>query len=350
MYKYALKAENKGFKARADGLTAILFRAQKKWQESIERFEKSLQEFEALGARQWNVYWFAKMVIFEYARAYLERNEEGDKEKARNFLNQALEIFRKMGAKKEIEKIEAQLLQTETGKAASAFKPIGLVATGYADLDRLLQGGIPPNHAVVLTSPSCDERNLLIKTFLETGAKNGEATFYVTIDPGALKRLAEEFQSSFFLFVCNPQADAIVEDLPNVFKVKGLANLTEIGMVLTSAISKMDPSLKGLRRFCIDMISDILLQHNAVQTRRCLSALIPGLRSEGFTILAVMDPEMHSPQEVRAVLDLFEGEISIYEKQTEKSAGKFLKIKRMSDQEYLEDELLLTREGLKKQG
>ena len=42
------------------------------------------------------------------------------------------------------------------------------------------------------------------------------------------------------------------------------------------------------------------------------------------------------------------GEISIYEKETDKDSLKFLKIKRMSDQEYLEDELLLTKESLRK--
>jgi len=55
---------------------------------------------------------------------------------------------------------------------------------------------------------------------------------------------------------------------------------------------------------------------------------------------------MHSPQEVRVVLDLFDGEINIYRKEAE----RFLRIKRMSNQEYLEDELLLTREHMKKQG
>ena len=62
--------------------------------------------------------------------------------------------------------------------------------------------------------------------------------------------------------------------------------------------------------------------------------------------MAIMDPEMHSPQEVRVVLDLFVGEINIYRKEAE----RFLRIKRMSNQEYLEDELLLTREHMKKQG
>jgi tetratricopeptide (TPR) repeat protein len=108
LHKYALEVENKNLIATADVLRAMLFRAQKKWEESIEHFEKSLQEFEAIGARRWNVYWFAKMVLCEYARAYLERDQEGDREKAHNLLNQALEIFQKMGAKKEIERIIAK--------------------------------------------------------------------------------------------------------------------------------------------------------------------------------------------------------------------------------------------------
>jgi KaiC/GvpD/RAD55 family RecA-like ATPase len=205
-----------------------------------------------------------------------------------------------------------------------------------------LCGGLPANYAVVLTSPSCDERDILVKSFLKTGAEKSEVTFYVTIDPGTSTALVEKFPS-FHLFVCNPQADAIVKSSPNVFKLKGVENLTDISIALTSAIRKLDPSLKGPRRICLDLVSDVLLQHHAVQTRRCLSSLIPELRSDGFTLLAVMDPEMHSPQEARAVLDLFDGEINIFEKQTEKGSERYLKIKRMSDQKYLENEILLTK-------
>jgi predicted ATPase len=100
----AVKAENKRLIARADVLRAMLFRAEKKWKESIELFERGLQEFEALGARRWDIYDLAKMVLSEYARAYLERNQEGDREKAYSLLNEALEIFQRIGAKKDIEK------------------------------------------------------------------------------------------------------------------------------------------------------------------------------------------------------------------------------------------------------
>lgn len=108
LHRFGLELEYKEFIAAADALRAMLFRFQKKWKESIEHFEKSLQQHEALNARRWDVYWFAKMILCEYARVCLERNQEGDREKAHNLLNQALEIFQKLGAKKDIEKIIAK--------------------------------------------------------------------------------------------------------------------------------------------------------------------------------------------------------------------------------------------------
>jgi len=189
---------------------------------------------------------------------------------------------------------------------------------------------------------------LMIKRFLETGAKKGQVTFHVISKSSGVKDLAEDFQSNFYLFICNPQADKIIKSLPNVFKLKGVENLTDINIVLSSAFRRMNKSPKGPRRACIEIVSDVLLQHHAVQTRRWLNALIPELKSKGFTTLAIMDPGMHPPQEVRAILDLFEGEINIYEKQTRKGLEKFLKIKKMLNQKYLDSELHLKKEKLQK--
>jgi len=214
------------------------------------------------------------------------------------------------------------------------------ISTGYRNLDNLLLGGIPENYAVILTSPSCDERDLLIEKFLETGAKSGEVTFYVTTNPREVKTLTEEFQSHFYLFVCNPQADSITKSFLNVFKLRGVENLTDINIALSSAFRTLDISIKGPRRICIEIISDVLLQHHTVHTRRWLNALIPELRSKGFTTLAVMDPRMHTPQEVRAILGLFEGEINIYKK----GSKTFLEIKKMPGRKYSKSELPLQEE------
>jgi KaiC/GvpD/RAD55 family RecA-like ATPase len=211
------------------------------------------------------------------------------------------------------------------------------VSTGYGKLDSLLLGGIPKDYAVILTSISCDERDVLIERFLEEGAKQGEVTIHVTIDASSAKTLVEEYESNFYLFLCNPQADAMIKTLPNVVKLKGVENLTEISIALTSAFRKLDSSLSGPRRACIDIVSDVLLQHGATQTRRWLTSLIPDLKSRGFTTLAIMNPFMHPSQEVQAILDLFEGEISI----SERDSVKFLKIRKMHNQRYFESEMPL---------
>ena len=232
--------------------------------------------------------------------------------------------------------LEPEPVETEVSKVVLPDR----ITTGYRNLDNLLLGGIPENYAVILTSPSCDERDLLIEKFLETGAKSGEVTFYVTTNPGEVKTLAEEFQSHFYLFICNPQADAITKSFLNVFKLRGVENLTDINIALSSAFRTLDVSIKKPRRVCIEIISDVLLQHHTVHTRRWLNALIPELRSKGFTTLAVMDPRMHPPQEVRAILGLFEGEINIYKK----GLKKFLKIKKMRNRKYSKSELPLQEE------
>ena len=220
----------------------------------------------------------------------------------------------------------------------------GRITTGYGDLNNLLFGGIPKNYSVLLTSPSCDERDLLIKRFLEAGAKEGQVTLFVTIGASEVKTLAEEFQSNFYLLICNPQADKIIKSLPNVFKSKGVENLTDISIALSKAFRRLDTSISSPRRACIEIISDVLLQHHAVQTRRWLTDIITGLKSKGFTTLGVMNPQMHSPQEVQTILDLFEGEINIYEKETRKGLERFLKIKKMHYQKYSKSELLLQEE------
>lgn len=219
------------------------------------------------------------------------------------------------------------------------------ISTGNHDLDSLLLGGIPENYAIILTSFSCDERDLLIKRFLEAGAEREHITFYVTIEASGVRRLAEKLQSSFYVFVCNPQADQIIKSAPNVFKLKGVENLTDINIALTSALRTLAPS-KDKRRACIEIISDVLLQHHAIQTRRWLTGLMPELRSRGFTTLAVMNPQMHTPQEVQAILGLFEGEINVYEKETKKGLLKHLRIRKMFGQRYLETEMPLEKDRL----
>jgi len=237
----------------------------------------------------------------------------------------------------EIETVKMNILTAEVA---------GRISTGFKDLDNLLLGGIPKEYAIILTSISCDEKNLLIRRFLEEGMSNEQITFYVTTELIEAKNLAEEHKTSFYLFICNPQAEAIIESSPNVSILKGVENLTDINIALTSTFRKLEGVTKSPKRACINIISDVLLQHRAVQTRRWLTGLLPELKSKNFTTLMVMNPQMHSSEEVQAILGLFEGEMNIYEREGEREMRKYLRIKKMFNQRYVENEMLLRKERL----
>lgn len=106
-YAYAAKTKNRLYISGGELLKAMLFREQKNWEQSIQHFEKSLQEAKSLNAQKWYVFSYAE-ILYEYGLMYLERNEEGDKERAYSLLDQALMIYQKTDSKKRIEKIIAR--------------------------------------------------------------------------------------------------------------------------------------------------------------------------------------------------------------------------------------------------
>jgi len=107
IYEYATNTKSRLLVPDAEMLKAMLYGEEKNWEQSIQHFEKSLQEHKSLNLQKWYVRKFARL-LYEYGLMYLERNEEGDKEKAYSLLNQALEIYQKIDAKKKIEKIIAK--------------------------------------------------------------------------------------------------------------------------------------------------------------------------------------------------------------------------------------------------
>jgi KaiC/GvpD/RAD55 family RecA-like ATPase len=219
------------------------------------------------------------------------------------------------------------------------------VSTGFKDLDHLLFGGLPDKYSIVISSISCDETKLLINRFLETGIRAGEITFLITLDASRLESLAKEFDN-FHLFVCSPPVNTSNILFPNLQNISGIENLTDINIPLISALRKLDPEIQKPRRICIEILSDILLQHQAVRTRKWLITIVAELKSRGFTTLAVINPHMHPAEDTQAVLDLFDGEIDIYENANQ----KFLRIRKLYDQTYLENELTLRKTSLSNVG
>ena len=210
--------------------------------------------------------------------------------------------------------------------------------TGTTELDHLLLGGIPKHCATVLTSASNNERQQIISSFIKSGLQLGETTLYVTSNIDSVANLEMQNQTNLLILACNAQADSVLPNLPNIFKLKGVENLTSIDISLTKILRVLNPNQTGARRICIEVLSDILLEHKALATRKWLSNLLPRLKSKGFTILAFVDHTMHSAEELQATTGIFDGEIKLSQKE---NGQKILKIIKLYNQQYSPEEIAI---------
>jgi KaiC/GvpD/RAD55 family RecA-like ATPase/tetratricopeptide (TPR) repeat protein len=211
------------------------------------------------------------------------------------------------------------------------------VSTGTHELDSLLLGGIPEEYAVVLSGPPCDERELLVKNFLKDGVEDG-ISFYVTTEATDLEDLLNN--PNFFLFLCNPKPKTPVPDLPNVFKLQGKTDLTNLGIALIKAQRNIKQSVTN-KRICVEILSDVLVKHRENTTREWISGLITNYGAKGFTMLAVMDPKEHPPDQATTVLNLFDGEISITQSDDPLDCKKSILIKKLRNQDYIKNPICL---------
>ena len=212
------------------------------------------------------------------------------------------------------------------------------VSTGTQELDSLLLGGIPSEYAIVLTGPPSDEREYLIRNFLEAGIKDDEIVFYVSTEAYELETLIEK--SNFHLFLCNPKPKTKVPDLPNVYKLRSKTDLTNLSISLAKAYRNIYSSKK--KRICVDIVSDVLVDYETKATRKWVSELITDLGSKGFTMLAVINPDIHPHDQARAIIDLFDGEINLTETEDPLECKKSIRVRKLRNQDYIKNPICLT--------
>ncbi|MEJ2242730.1 MAG: ATPase domain-containing protein, partial [Candidatus Bathyarchaeota archaeon] len=210
---------------------------------------------------------------------------------------------------------------------------------GTPELDSLLLGGIPNEYAVVLTTSPSDERDFIIKNFLEAGIKKDEIVFYISAEVDGLDELLEN--PNFVLFLCNPKPRSKIPNVQNVYHVKSKTDLTNLSISLTKAYRNIGGSKN--KRICIDTISDVLLDREAKATCKWISELITDLSSTGFTMLAVMDPNMHPPDQANAVINLFDGEINITQSSDPLDCKKSIFVKKLRNQDYIKNPICLIK-------
>jgi hypothetical protein len=174
---------------------------------------------------------------------------------------------------------------------------------------------------------------------LKAGVKRG-ISFSVATEANELQDLMKN--PNFYLFMCNPKPKTEVPDLPNVFKLQGKTDLNNLGIALTKAYRSLDQNLAQPKRICIEILSEVLEDYGSKTTRKWISDLITNYGAKGFTILAIMDPNMHPSEQANAVINLFDGEISIIQSDDPLDCKKSILVKKLRNQDYIKNPICLT--------
>jgi predicted ATPase len=207
------------------------------------------------------------------------------------------------------------------------------VSTGYARLDKALGGGFLVGSAIVLCAPASDEVPLLVRSFLKSA--HGEGLLLCRALPAGDP--TSQHVSD------NPKVLVYGESVPlsrNVIPGKSIDNLTEVSLQINDTLKAIEPE-----RVVLEILSEVLLRHKALLTRKWLSQLLARFRSRGITTLAVLNPFMHAKEDVEAIVDLFDGNLELIEQNVQGTIRKYLRVKWMHGIELAEKEFPLLGVG-----
>jgi KaiC/GvpD/RAD55 family RecA-like ATPase len=228
---------------------------------------------------------------------------------------------------------------------SAAYSVLAAPALGaFRGFQDIVPGGIPQKYSLLLGSPVCEERNLVIEQFFEDGVKRKSPCFLLTSDLDFAKNAHARYGDKLTVLVANARADSMAEK--NVLPIStGIQNLTALNIELVKAVRSV-ASTGG--KVCLDVMSDILLTHKMLTTRKWVSDLVPRLDEWGFGVLGTFNPVLHAGEEAKGLPDLFKGYLEIFDKDFAGKMRKVIVARKMTDLQFKDSELILDKQALRK--
>lgn len=217
-----------------------------------------------------------------------------------------------------------------------------LVPTGYTALDNLLYGGVSPGSSIILTGPPCDEKNMIVRRFIETNLKSGRGCIYISTSIDHVLDLLAKYRKNLQVILCHPQSDIIAAAYPDVAKLKTLDNLTEVNIEFNKALVKSKSTTSTV--LCLEVLDDVLLEHHS-QARRWLMDILGKSKSNQMTSLTTLNPAMHPANESQAALETFDGHIDLYEAELHVHP-KLIRVRKMGGRKFLDNEVRVDKEKI----
>jgi len=236
-----------------------------------------------------------------------------------------------------------------TSKEAKEIKQTerGRLPTGYEALDAVLLGGIPEGSSVILTGIGSDERDRIVKRFIETALSSGRGCIYVSTSIDKIREIIPQHEKALQIILCHPQAEVLATGFTNVQKLKGLDDLTAVNLAFEASKNSIETGgYTGSNALCFEIVGDVLLRHHGPTTRKWLMDILARAKASKMTTLATLNTKMHPADEAQTVIELFDGHIELQEEDVVTRGAKMIRIKKLGGQRFIEKDLLVEKESI----
>jgi hypothetical protein len=194
----------------------------------------------------------------------------------------------------------------------------------------------------VLTSPKCDEKDILIHRILDTALSQNHPCILISGSLDGVKDLLPKYRRLLSLIVCNPQAETLTIGIPEAVKLKTFDSLTELNLGISNALERTNSSRGAV--LCLETLDDILLTHHGA-TRRWLIDILTRVKASQVTCVATLNPAMHPQQESQGVLEAFDGQIDLYEAEIQ-VRPKLIRVRRLAGRKFMDTELRVDKDKI----
>lgn len=189
--------------------------------------------------------------------------------------------------------------------------------TGVARLDELLDGGFPSGSAVLVYGPPFIGKEILTRTFLLEGARDGmpgvmvltnAAASDVSLELAAMDPRFHEYEKAGLIHFVDTYSKSIGAEgeMPNAEYLDGPVNLNALALAVGNVQRKLIAKHPN-HRLVFDSLSTLIAYTNPQTAFRFLQVLVGKAKRAGATSLLLLDQGMHTDAEVQMLKHLMDG-------------------------------------------
>ncbi len=209
----------------------------------------------------------------------------------------------------------------------------------------MLGGGLPKTSSILLLSPRCEERDLLLRKIIQSVLSAEIPTFYLSNDLAKIQEMAKTYGRNFYAFT--PEASKIPSPPANLYQISNIDSPTDLDGAFAKILDRRATRGKN-RLLIVDLLtySHMFLVDKGVTAGKWFSDFLAKRKAEDFTVIAFLNPLVASNEEKQTLTGVFDGIIEIHEKEVGGKPKRFLMIKRMNGHEHSDSELMLDKDKL----